>query len=107
MEKRMFSIRMKAVRAVNKMRGVDVKEMKRLRFAIGVTSGSMAICLGVSYMKYFGWESEYSPMPSAQYEKALAYLEMRLNQQQRTAKDAERNIGNRLNRDESGEKINV
>lgn len=103
----MFSIRMKAVRAVNKMRGVYVVEMKQARFALGISSGAMAVCLGTSFMKYFDWENEYAPMPPAKYVIALEYLVRMRNERERTAKDAERNIGNRLNRDESGEKIDV
>lgn len=106
----MFSIRMKTVRLVNKIRGVETKELKRLRFEACITSGSMALHLGVSFIKYFDWEEEYAVMPKAQFEKAVQYLHDRMKEQERAASDAARNFGYRAevtNRDESGVKIDV
>ncbi len=67
-------IRQAIVRAVNKIRGVDAKELDRMHHEANVMYSSLALYLGVSLHTVYDWESEYTPIPKDKYEKAMAYL---------------------------------
>lgn len=67
-------IRQAIVRAVNKIRGVDAKELDRMHNEAGVMYSTLALQLGVSLYTVYDWEAEYTPIPKDKYEKAMAYL---------------------------------
>ena len=67
-------IRQAIVRAVNKIRGVDAKELERMHRESRVMHSTLALKLGVALQTLYDWESEHTPIPKAKYEKAMAYL---------------------------------
>lgn len=76
-------IRQAIVRAVNKIRGVDAKELGRMHREANVMYSSLALHLGVSMPTLYDWEYEYTPIPKAQYEKAMRYLRERVEEFER------------------------
>lgn len=71
-------IRQAIVRAVNKIRGVEAKELDRMHHEANVMYSSLALHLGVQLWTIYDWKSEYTPIPKAQYEKAMCYLRERM-----------------------------
>ena len=80
-------IRQRIVRAVNKIRGVDARELDRMRHETNVMCSSLALHLGVWLPTIFDWEAEYAPIPKAQYEKAMRYMRERAEQSNRATRE--------------------
>ena len=79
-------IRQRIVRAVNKIRGVDARELDRRHHEANVMYSSLALHLGVSLYTVYDWEAEYTPIPKVQYVKAMRYLGERARQNERSAR---------------------
>ena len=82
-----MKIRRRIVRIVNKIRGVEAKELDRMHHEANVMYSSLALKLGVSLATIYDWEAEYTPIPKAKYEKAMAYLKFNASFSERAMRE--------------------
>lgn len=101
-------IRQRIVRIVNKIRGVEARELDRMHHEANVMYSTLALHLGVSLTTIYDWEAEYTPIPKVQYEKAMRYLRDRAEQAERATRATAAGIRTKaMNRDESGAEFDV
>lgn len=65
-------IRRMIVRVVNKIRGVNVDELYRMRNEAQIMVGSLALYMNLPPAMILDWEWEDAAIPKAQYEKGHA-----------------------------------